>query len=180
MDAEAIKFLRKHLAEFLVFLRREIIKELEGQGHKASGALIRSLEIKIVQTTKGLEGQVWLNDYSRYLNTGVPAARIPFSGRRSGGGNRKSKFITALIRWAGFVKRGLSFKGRKSFAFAVAHKLKKEGMPTRGSFAFSKNGRRKGWEEQVADIVTPRFEEIAKIGLFMESIFDRILEIPTQ
>lgn len=146
--------------------------ELFAQGHKATGRGINSIEAKI--TTADLDrlvGVILANDYLvGPVDKGVPAARVPFGGRGGGG---KSKYISGLMAWARVVKPGLNAKERKSFVFAVAATHKREGIPTRGSFSFSSNGRRRDWIEYgiarnadtveqtliAADFVATSFEE---------------------
>lgn len=118
-------------------------EELRRQGHKATGRGIASLEGIVTRfTASEIAGAILANDYLIPVDTGVPASRIPFS---PGSGAKFSLYIQGLIRWAGVVKPGLSDLERKSFAFAVAYTQLREGMPTRGSYSFSNNGRRKNW-----------------------------------
>jgi hypothetical protein len=88
------------------------------------------------------QGVIYVLESAVILNYGVTANRVPFGGSGRGG---KSKYIQALLDWAANIKPNLSDKERKSFVFAVAKKAKKEGHPTNGSYAFTKNGRRKDW-----------------------------------
>jgi hypothetical protein len=137
-------------------LRRLVLglqKELEAQGHKATGRLVESAELKYaIETSTQLVAEIYFEDYWEVVNDGVRASRIPYRGQRSGG---KSKYIEALIAWAQVVKPGLTLSEAKSFAFAVANKHKEEGMPTRGSYRFSSNGRR----TKFVDVVKKDFEE---------------------
>jgi len=115
-------------------------EELEKQGHKLTGRLINSLEAEVKVTENGITGYVMAEDYGLILNTGVPANKIPFN---PGSGAKSSKYIDALVRY--FRLRGLSEKRAIRAAFATANKHKREGMPTKASYRFSQNGRRKGW-----------------------------------
>lgn len=139
--AESIFFEhQKEIARDFVEVLRE---ELEGQGHRASGRLINSVEDVVAATLDGFNTDILHNSYGRYQNTGVSARRIPFS---PGSGKRTSQFINALAQWVKLKKftSGLD-KDILGAAFAIAKKMKKEGMPTSGAFKHSKNGRRTKW-----------------------------------
>lgn len=124
-------------------IRQLLIHELEGQGHIATGALKRSINHHINRRLDEIELQMRMLDYGITLDTGVPASNIPYS---PGSGAGSSKFISGLIKWIKFKKMtgGLS-KDINSLAHRIARTMTKEGMPTKGSYAFSKNTRRKGW-----------------------------------
>lgn len=147
--------------------------ELFAQGHNASGRGINSIEPKITAADLDrLVGVILANDYLvGPVDKGVKASRVAYGG--GGGSGRKSKYISGLLAWAAIVKPGLSLKERKSFVFAVAAKHKREGIPTRGSYSFSSNGRRLSWIEngierfvddveaafRAADFIATSFEE---------------------
>ena len=76
------------------------------------------------------------NDYFKFVDQGVKPSRIPYRSGRGRGG--KSKYIQALIAF--WRKKGAA--DPKAAAFATAAKHKKEGMPTRNSFKFSRTGKR--------------------------------------
>ena len=151
------------------FLKGKIIEELAQQGHRASGALEKSIEALVEEKGSILVGKILMSDYSIYLDKGVKPERVPFN---PGSGAKSSKYIDALIEWSRWIKPGLSERERKSFAFAVAHTAKREGHPTSGSYAFSQNGRRKSWSEFSIDRNLDEFIEI----LDLESEFNAELE----
>lgn len=132
------------LGQFLVL---KLGKELADQGHRLTGSLIESLEYKVREKTAGVVVEFFVNEYGVYLNNGIPASRIPYTpgGKRRGG---TSQYIQALIR---YVERRMGLRGKEAtgVAFAIARAHKREGMPTRGSFRYSKNGRRTGWVDAV-------------------------------
>lgn len=148
--------------------------ELAQQGHRATGKGIESVEGVVSDiTVDKLVGVIMANDYLLPVDTGVKASRIAYN---PGSGTRTSKYIEGLIRWAGVVKPSLSPKERKSFAFAVAAKHKREGMPTRASFSFSRNGRRKDWVKfGLADNVDAIVEAANMLEVF-ERQFDKALQ----
>jgi hypothetical protein len=89
-------------------------------------------------------------------NTGVTAARIPYS---PGSGAKTSKYIDGLIRYAK-QRMGASDKEAKGIAFAIASRHKKEGMPTVASAKFSSTGKRTGFIEAALDSKEAEFEQI--------------------
>lgn len=119
--------------------------EFAQQGHNLTGKSSASIDYRV---TQGRGPATWVitlehERHMTYLNTGVPADRIPYGGRTGRGG--KSAFIEALTRWAKLRGMAGGFREAKRIAFAVATTMKREGMPTRGAFAFTNNGRRTGW-----------------------------------
>ena len=105
--------------------------ELEQQGHNASDKLIDSLESKVTNASfDSLTGVVLMEDYGQFVDSGTKPHFVP---------------ISALINWANIVRPSLSDKEKKNFAFAVRANIAKQGTPTSGSYAFSRNGRRKAF-----------------------------------
>ncbi len=126
------------MEEILEKIISQLKQELEAQGHKLTGTLERSLTAKVVSLPNGQrEGQILGKYYAVYLEEGVPAKNIPFS---PGSGKKYSKYIAGLIRF--FELRGRNPVEAKRAAFATAHKQKRYGLPTPGSYLFAKNGRR--------------------------------------
>lgn len=145
--------------------------ELAAQGHRATGKGIASLEGLVTSDNlEKLVGVIMANDYLIPVDTGVPASRVPF-GSGSPGGN--SKYIQGLLDWVGVIKPGLAEKKKISFVFAIARAHKREGIPTRASVRFARNGRRKNWikfglednveqfenEFRLFDLIVDSFEE---------------------
>lgn len=120
------------------FFQAELRKELEEQGHKDTGKLIDSIEYEILTDADTIKIVFSYLYYGDIVESGVKAANIPFSPNS---GAKSSKYIEALKNWA----RRKGFKKPLSAAFAIAYKHKKEGMPTKNSYKFSANGRRKNW-----------------------------------
>ena len=144
-------------------------QELTEQGHNLSGELIKSLEYQVRENAKGITISFLSSEYGEYVNRGVAADRVPFGGGRGG----TSKYIQGLIR---FVERRMNLKGKEatSVAFAIARSHKREGMPTRGSYQYSRNGRRTGWvdtiltddEQKIKDFVSDWVFQSVQILLF--------------
>ncbi len=137
------KELRPFVFSILEDLAGYLKARIRLQGHQGSGRLIRSVEVRVDVKTGGLEGYILLNDYAKYLESGVPANRIPFRGVTGRGGT--SKYIQGLFQhWR---RLGLSPGEALRASFATAQVQKREGMPTRASRRFSrdKNSARTGF-----------------------------------
>jgi hypothetical protein len=138
--------LSKTLGDYLMGkLRVEFVQ----QGHFLTGSLITSLEVVVDTVPGGIRLQFLANEYGVILNNGTKVEKIPYDPKPAKRGGT-SKYIQALIRYA---QRRMQLRGKEatSAAFAIARKQKKEGMPTKGSFRFSKNGRRTGWVDAVLE-----------------------------
>ena len=167
--------LRETLRRSVQFIKEQVQKELEEQGHRATGKGIDDMDITIERTRDGFVAKLMVQDYLFIVDKGVTPGRVPFSGRGSGGGGSESKYIQALIDWIKVIKPSLEEAERKSFAFAIANKAKEEGHPTRGSFEFSRNGRRKEWSKFAIDQNIPRFEQLLDLGNFVAATIDNFV-----
>lgn len=161
--------IKKSLQKALDFLVDKIKQEIEDQGHKATGSLLESIETVIEETPDGFIGRILINDYAIILDKGVDRSRVPYS---RGSGRKTSKYIDALIEWIGVIKPSLADSEKKSFAFAIAQKAKQEGHPTRNSFTYSKNGRRKEWSKYAIDKNINTFEELLELGKAVASAYE--------
>ncbi|MFV0141001.1 hypothetical protein [Empedobacter falsenii] len=137
-------------------------KELVSQGHSNSGKLEASINGKI--NGNQLNGEIY--DYGFILNDGVKPNRIPY---RRGSGAKSSKYIDSLVLY--FKSKGLNDKDAKSAAFATAMVQKKQGMSTKASKRFSKNGRRQGFLDHVIKNKESKIDKIATDG--MDDIFNK-------
>ncbi len=135
------------------FFQSELKKELQQQGHKDTGKLIDSINYEILSDSKAVYITFSYLFYGDIVNDGVKPNKIPFGNSTNA---TTSKYIEALKNWA--KRKG--FKKPLSAAFAIAHKHKKEGMPTKGSYAFSSNGRRKNWKTFTLESYLPQSLEI--------------------
>ena len=107
-------------------------KELIEQGHEASGNLVNSFEQRVIEVPNSIVIEILMDEYGIYVN----------EGRKTGG---KKVPINVLVEW---IERKAIVNGDKevkSLAFAIQQTIHKEGIPTKGSFKFSNNGRRKGF-----------------------------------
>lgn len=94
-------------------------------GHNLTGSFISSLDWTISEE-EGITINIWGLPYGRYVSEGIPADRIPYT--RGGGRGGRSKYITGLWRY-GQMRLGLDDRSALRFAFAVAEKHSREGMP---------------------------------------------------
>jgi hypothetical protein len=166
------------LADWLV---RDIRKELATQGHNLSGSLSNSVQGKITSDDEdGFELDIEHVKYGTYVNYGVDASRIAYY---PGSGRKTSLYIQALTDWV--QRRGMATeeKAARGIAFAIARTHKKEGMPSRGSYAFSGNGRRTGFVTYTADQAEPDIEQaiLMLYELYTEDEIDEMMnEIANQ
>ena len=135
----------------------ELRRQYRLQGHNLTGKLIASIEDKVTLTVTGAKVQVLIVDYGVIINNGTPASRIPYTP--GGGRGGTSKYIQGLQNFAR-LRMGLNAREALSVAFAIAKKQSKEGMPTKGSFRFSKNGKRIGAIEDTLEIIDNKIVEL--------------------
>jgi len=107
-----------------------------------------------------------IEDYGLSMEFGVKPQNIPYS---PGSGAGTSKYIQGLISF--WNKRGVTGREGILAAFATARKHKKEGMPTRSSFAFSTTGARTGFASTVIE------RDLELIGRILEEKTGATLEI---
>jgi hypothetical protein len=114
---------------------------IDAQGHNLTGRLKGSFETVTTSTNSGIKADIMVEGYGQFVDQGVKAARIPYSGRSGRGG--KSKYIEGLERVLYQTRPGFATEALRA-AFATAAKHRREGMPTRASYRFSRNGKRLG------------------------------------
>jgi len=125
--------------QIAVLVEQRLKEEITAQGHKLTGKLLQSIEYKIERTGGDFQIAYEMEFYGLILDKGVKASRIPFGG--TGTGAKTSKYIQGLTRYAR-LRFNVGAKEALKIAFAIAHKQKKQGMPTKGSYLFSKTGKR--------------------------------------
>lgn len=171
-----VEEVRAVMDDMLDFVMKELRNEIEAQGHNFTGAMSDTMRKEVIDIGNAIEGSIWINSYYKQVNEGVTADRIPFS---PGSGAGKSKYIEALTKYMA-QRLGLSEREALSAAFAVAHKHKAEGMPTRSSYRFSSNGKRLGFFtntiNDAAPMIDKGFEQIGSgiIDSFIESMEGKI------
>jgi hypothetical protein len=169
--------LQKLADEISVLAISVVANEWRLQGHELTGSAVKQMETMVRMEINTLIIEGFVPDYMAINNSGVTAARIPYTPNS---GRPPSKYISGLID---YVKRrmGKSEKEAKSIAFAIASKHKKEGMPTKTSARFSKTGKRTGFIEQALDKNSQKFVELievsvaATVEVLVESYYKSIL-----
>ena len=129
------------LSEKKWFILKELIEAvvlIHVKSAKDTGKLIDSIEYEILSSSKEIKIVFEYLFYGDIVNNGVKPANIPFGKSTNA---KTSKYIEALKNWA--ARKGM--KNPLGAAFAIAKTQKREGMPTKGSYKFSSNGRRKNW-----------------------------------
>jgi hypothetical protein len=127
-------------------LSESLMNEWEAQGHSMSGKVVKDLEFKTKQEANKLILEGFMYPYGSIQAAGVSASKIPYSGRTGRGGT--SQYIQALQN---YVKQRMNIPDEKKslgIAFAIAATHKKEGMPSKGSYAYSSTGKRLVWIEE--------------------------------
>jgi hypothetical protein len=148
--------LQKLADEISVLAISVVANEWRLQGHELTGSAVKQMETMVRMEINTLIIEGFVPDYMAINNSGVTAARIPYTPNS---GRPPSKYISGLID---YVQRrmGKSEKEAKSIAFAIASKHKKEGMPTKTSAKYSKTGKRTGFIEQALDKNSQKFVEL--------------------
>jgi hypothetical protein len=159
------------IAELEQIIINSLTDELEQQGHKLTGKLMKSIQINTKLFLNGFEMEGSFFNYGGILDRGTKASRIPFGGSKTG--KKTSKYIQGLKDFALKRKMTTDPKEALGIAFAIAKTQKRDGMPTKASFVYSKNGRRKNWIDFGLEQATPKiFAKISEIvvGQFNVSI----------
>jgi len=174
--ADARKIYLSRLNEFAADIAVLFVEELEQQGHRATGNLIRSVVAKVSAGLDEIDIAMSHFNYGVVVNTGVISGRVPYS---RGSGAKTSKFIDALMAW--IRQRGIAGgldKTVRSIAFAMATAMKRDGIPTKGSYAFTSNGRRTEWIDYIYNKYNVSWADRAEreTGDYIEMAFDSMLE----
>jgi len=156
------KAIEEKLEIFLKKVVEEIREQIKLQGHELTGSLSNSVRYEIKKFPSIVQGLIFMADYGTYVDAGVGASRIPFSGTAAPGQGQKgktSKYIQGLQAFW-MLKKNLTEKEALSAAFATAKKHKKEGMPTANSkkFSFAQNNKRTGFLDDAIDNLTEELE----------------------
>jgi len=140
-------------------LKNDLKQELKMQGHYLTGGLENSVVSDVLNNGNNVAVEVFADGYIDPVNDGVPAHKIPYDpDNRSGA--KSSKYIEGLKNYAK-LRFGLTDdKAALGAAFAIAKKHKKEGMPTQGSYSFSKNGSR---TEAIESVINANEKKIGNI-----------------
>lgn len=157
--------LKAALAAVMERLKQALSDEFEAQGHRLTGSFERALKYEIRPASGGgYTARMIGPEYGIFLEFGVRAARIPYSGRSGRGG--RSAYIQGLIQY--FERRGLPEREAQRAAFATAAVHRREGMPTRASYRFSRTGQRTGFIRTVLDRNMQEITDIIRDRVGME------------
>lgn len=148
-------------------LQTDLRSELKAQGHYLTGKLHDSIEYEIEVEGSLVRAVMECEEYGLVMEFGVPAERIPYTP--GGGGGGTSKYIQGLIRF--WNLRGVTGREGVRAAFATAAKHKREGLPTRSSYAFSTTGERTGFASTVLE------RDLELIGRILEEKTGHNLDI---
>lgn len=131
-------------------LTKALSDEWIAQGHSMNNTIIDNIEYVVKQETNKLTISGMMYVYGNIIAAGVMSSKIPYGGRTGRGGT--SLYIKAL---QDYVKARMNIQDEqksKSIAFAIAQTQKFSGdtwgMPTRGSYAYTKTGKRLEWIEE--------------------------------
>jgi hypothetical protein len=147
-----MSFIKKKYKKIGEELERQLKEELEAQGHVATGRLKNS--IKFAVQRDGRELVIKALPRWESVNDGQPVG-TNVSGSK-------------IKRW--LSAKGVDWKSDKSIVWKIKTKIRKEGTPTAGSFAYSKNGRRTGFVDLVFKRNRIRIEKEMKSGIKLEFI----------
>lgn len=108
--------LNKTVRDICSYIERALIVELELQGHRATGELIRSLRTDIYSRTNIIVAEGRMAHYGRYVDTErKKGSYVP---------------INALMRWIRVKGIEQDLKKVKSLAFAIQRKIFNVGIST--------------------------------------------------
>ena len=128
-------------------VNQKCVDQFALQGHKMTGAFEESLELLTDDKGVSCIG----NTYGIYVNVGVKPSEIkhPFARARIEG-------LTSFVEY----RMGLSGKEAVGVAFAIARTHKEEGMPTRGSYQYSDNGKRTDFVDDAIEQAEPEIIDL--------------------
>lgn len=127
---EIHKDLAGFVLEAMQIAQRGFRAELVGQGHRLTGRLAESIVYEVGYDASGAHGEMLADNYAVYVDAGIQPQNVRYP-------------IQVMISY--WRKRGLGEREAVRAAWATRAKHKREGMPTRSSYAFAKNGRRSGF-----------------------------------
>jgi|JI9StandDraft_2_1071091.scaffolds.fasta_scaffold64416_2 hypothetical protein len=144
------------VTELASTLTAELIEAADVQGHRLTGSLAKNIGYEVTGSDNEAEAKIYGPDYAIYLNYGVAPGKVRYP-------------ISVMVDF--FRKRGLPEKEATRAAWATRAKHKREGMPTKSSARFSRNGKRTGFlQEGFA-------KGMAKIREKAPGLFDDYVEV---
>lgn len=151
--------MKNALLEIAAWLRKELVAELERQGHVATSDLLNSVEVAVEEVSGGFELQGMYLYYGRFVDTGRPAGitRVP---------------IDALLDW--IRVKNITFEGKSELqtAFAIQTSIYNNGIPTDGDQG--KLRWMSGTLEEKESELDSRIRQA--IGFFVTTTFENMIE----
>lgn len=108
-------------------------KELREQGHYLTGALEESIDAKLSKSGADVSLEIVAAEYINDLNTGIPAEHIDLSD---------PQYLQGLAEYARLRWNLKTERQQLQAAYNIASAHRREGMPTKNSYAFSATGER--------------------------------------
>lgn len=149
--------------EGILIAKGSIKKELVDQGHVLTGRLRDSIREEVSWDDRQAQAILWAEDYAVIVNIGLDKSKVRYP-------------ISVMIEY--FRKRGLPIKEAKRAAYATRNVHQREGMPTKASSRFSKNGYRRGFVQRGLDPVMKSISEAfeKRMGYEVEIIFNKVVQ----
>lgn len=134
-------------------LSKALQAEWEAQGHSMNNKIIDTIDYVVKQEADAMTISGMMYPYGAIIAAGVTSDKIPYFGHKGKGhGGGTSKYIQGLQSWVKLRMRIADEKKSLDIAFTIAQTQKYSGdwmgMPTRGSYAFTKTGKRTAWIEE--------------------------------
>jgi hypothetical protein len=134
-------------------LSKALQDEWEAQGHSMTNKIIETIDYVVKQETDAMTISGMMYPYGAIIAAGVTSSKIPYSGHKGKGhGGGTSQYIQGIQSFVKLRMRITDEKKSLGIAFAIAQTQKYSGdwmgMPTRGSYAFTKTGKRLAWIEE--------------------------------
>lgn len=146
------------------------VNELIDQGHVATKNLIYSISAEVdASNLDRVRLMVEALDYGVDVDQGKTALEVRQLGQQH---------VRNLLDWIAVIKPNLPPKEKISFANRAAAAHRKQGIPTKASKRFSKNGRRTGWITQAYDTkeAQEQLEDDLRLLDFLGDSFQEAIE----
>lgn len=134
-------------------------KELRQQGHFNTGALESSFFSNVTVSSESVKVEGYANNYAHILDDGVAPEKASM---------KQFYFVKQF-----FISKGYDEKKAGTLAAMTIRKWMTEGMSTKASIRFSKNGRRLKFIELVAKLVDEKLDKkiLNEVDKIMEKTY---------